>query len=236
MNIKSRPVHIDLCETLPVLKKCYTCYRSSINASQKRLRALGRAAAAAMLQIKIKTIYKSVLCKNCEDKGPKYVCKDCKTKYMSAKNRKYRQNACEKASCDKIKEINLGAASNPLENPINDLGLVQTTNTSRVITKKVKPMKEKSNQMQTPNEIKSVLKKGEGNCNQNNHTNLPSMAQVVIRIRKVKLKMKLKVREIMTNKMRVWKIILMEVTMRRNWRRNLKRRKWKKIQLKFHSR
>merc|ERR1711874_191634 len=76
-----------------------------------------------------------------------------------------------------IKEINLGAASKPLENPINDLGLVQTTNTSRLITKKVKPMKEKSNQMQTSNEIKSVLKKGVGNCNQNNHTNLPSMAK-----------------------------------------------------------
>ena len=78
---------------------------------------------------------------------------------MSAKNKKYRRNAREKANCDKIKEINLGAASNPLENPINDLGLVQTTNTSRVITKKVKPMKEKSNQMQTSNEIKIVLKR-----------------------------------------------------------------------------
>ena len=113
----------------------------------------------------------------CVDAANKYVCKDCKTKYMSAKNKKYRRNAREKANCDKIKEINLGAASKPLENPINDLGLVQTTNTSRVITKKVKPMKEKSNQMQTSNEIKIVLKKGEVNCNQNNHTNLPSMAK-----------------------------------------------------------
>ena len=107
MDIKSRPVHSDLCETLPVLKKCYTCYQSSINVSQKRRRALGHAAAAAMLQtqskVNLKTIYKSVLCKNYEDKGPKYVCKDCKTKYMSAKNKKYRQNAREKASCDKIK-------------------------------------------------------------------------------------------------------------------------------------
>jgi len=41
----------------------------------------------------------------------------------------------------------------------------------------VKAMKEKSNQMQTSNEIKSMLKKVEGNCKQNNHTNLPSMAK-----------------------------------------------------------
>ena len=183
MDIKSRPVHSDLCESLPVLKKCYTCYRSGINASQNKRRALGRAAAASILQTrskaKIKTIYKSVLpvCKNCEDKAPKYFCRDCKTKYDSARKKKYRRNVREKANCDKIKEINLGAASKPLENPINDLGLVQTTNTSRVITKKVKAMKEKSNQMQTSNEIKSELKKLKGNCKQNNHTNLPSMAK-----------------------------------------------------------
>ena len=49
----------------------------------------------------------------CVDAANKYVCKDCKTKYMSAKNKKYCRNAREKANCDKIKEINLGAASKP---------------------------------------------------------------------------------------------------------------------------
>ena len=170
MDINSRPVHSQLCESLAVEKKCYNCYRSCRNAWQNKSRARERYKKAALLKTrsttKVKTIYKNVLCKNCEDKTPKYLCEDCKTKYQSAKNKKYRHNVRQKAAAAKL-----------LEKPINDLGLVQTTNTSRVITKKGKPMKEKSNQMQTSNEIKSELKKLKGNCKQNNHTNLPSMAK-----------------------------------------------------------
>ena len=76
-----------------------------------------------------------------------------------------------------VKKNKSAAAVKLLGNPISELGLVQTTNISRVITKKGKPLKEKSNQMQTSNKINSVLKKGEGNCNLSNHTNLPLMAK-----------------------------------------------------------
>ena len=172
MARKSRPEHSQLCESLPVDKKCYKCFRNCKNAYQNKSRAHEREKKALLRKTRSttekKSIYKSSLCKDCEDKKPKFICGLCKTKYNTAKTKKYRQNLRQKN--------NLAAAVKVLEEPINELGLVQTTKTFRVGTKKEKPLKEKSNQMQTSNEI-NVLKKGEGKCNQNNHTNFPSMAK-----------------------------------------------------------
>ena len=106
MDINSRPVHSQLCESLAVEKKCYNCYRSCRNAWQNKSRARERYKKAALLKTrsttKVKTIYKNVLCKNCEDKTPKYLCEDCKTKYQSAKNKKYRHNVRQKAAAAKL--------------------------------------------------------------------------------------------------------------------------------------